>query len=292
MSQFELAVDKKKATVIVSAIIIVVLVGFMAFASVKFVDAGYRGVLTHWGSVDFSQPPLQSGMHFVTPFQDDIIPVNIQVQAQAEQASSASKDLQIVSATVTVNYHVDPDKVNWLYQNVGADYAAKIINPAVQEIVKAVTANYNAEELITERPLVKDAIEEAIKTRLSQFNLITDQVSITDFNFSDQFNQAIEAKVTAQQNALAAENTVLIKQAEAQQAVAEAQGQANATIIKAEGQAKAIQIVNEQLQNNPNYIQWMLANEWNGQLPNVMSGQNGILPLLNIPAQGVTSNGK
>lgn len=288
----ELAVDKRKATIIISAIVIVVLVGFMVFASVKFVGPGEKGVLTHWNAVDFSQPPLASGMHFVTPFQDDVIPVNIQVQAQVEKADAASKDLQIVSTQVTVNYHPDPSVVNKLYQNIGLDFGGKIINPAVQEVVKAVTATYNAEELITERPAVKVKIEDAITKRLAQFDLITDQVSITDFNFSPEFNTAIEQKVTAQQNALAEQNKVFVKQAQAQQAIAEAQGIANSTIIKAQGQAAAIKIVNEQLKSNPNYIQWILATEWNGQLPNVMSGQNGILPLVNIPYQGGNNSGK
>src|SRR5574338_258173 len=227
---YELAFDTKKITIIVSIAAIIVLSLVLAMASIKIVDAGYKGVLTPWNAVDFAQPPLSSGLHFVTPFQDNIEPVNIQVQAQVEKSSAASKDLQIVTTQVTVNFHPDPGAVNKLYQNVGLNFGPKIINPAVQETVKAVTATDNAEELITERPSVKIKIEEAIKTRLAQFDLITDQVSITDFDFSPEFNTAIEAKVTAQQNALAEENKIRIKQAQAQQAIAEAQGFANSTI--------------------------------------------------------------
>ncbi len=294
---YELAIDKTKLGIIAAIVVIIVISVVLGLASVKFVNAGEKGVLTHWGAVDFNQPPLSSGMHFVTPFQDDIIPVNIQIQAQVEKADSASKDLQIVSTQVTVNYHPDPAVVNKLYQNIGLDFGGKIINPAVQEIVKAVTANYNAEELITERPLVKTQIEDAITKRLAQFDLITDQVSITDFNFSPEFNTAIESKVTAQQNALAEANKVSIKQAQAAQAVAEAQGIANATIIQAQAQGKSIQIINDYLSHNPQYLEWLKTNKWDGHLPGTLvTGQGSSVPFINLPSgvsqQGDLTNGK
>lgn len=284
---YELALDKTKLGIIIAVVVIIVISLVLGMASVKFVNAGEKGVLTHWGAVDFNQPPLSSGMHFVTPFQDDIVPVNIQIQAQVEKADSASKDLQIVSTQVTVNYHPDPTVVNKLYQNIGLDFGGKIINPAVQEIVKAVTANYNAEELITERPVVKTQIEEAITKRLAQFDLITDQVSITDFNFSPEFNTAIESKVTAQQNALAEANKVSIKQAQAQQAIAEAQGIANATIIQAKAQGKSIEIVNSYLSQNPQYLEWLKTNKWDGHLPGTLvTGPSGAMPFINLPNGG------
>jgi prohibitin 2 len=284
---YELAINKARLGIIASIIVIVVVSIVLGMASVKFVNAGEKGVLTHWGAVDFNQPPLSSGMHFVVPFQDDVVPVNIQIQAQVEKADSASKDLQIVSTQVTVNYHPDPTVVNKLYQNIGLDFGGKIINPAVQEIVKAVTANYNAEELITQRPLVKTQIEDAITKRLAQFDLITDQVSITDFNFSPEFNTAIESKVTAQQNALAEGNKVSIKQAQAQQAIAEAQGIANATIIQAKAQGKSIEIVNSYLSQNPQYLEWLKANKWDGHLPQTLvTGQGGATPFITLPTGG------
>jgi len=289
MSQHELEVNKKMVTILVSVIAIVAISVVMGLASVKFVNAGEKGVLTHWGAVDFNQQPLSSGIHFVTPFQDDVVPVNIQVQAQVEKADSASKDLQIVSTQVTVNYHPDPAVVNKLYQNIGLDFGGKIINPAVQEIVKAVTANYNAEELITQRPLVKTQIEDAITKRLAQFDLITDQVSITDFNFSPEFNTAIESKVTAQQNALAEANKVSIKQAQAQQAVAEAQGIANATIIQAKAQGKSIEIINSYLSQNPQYLEWLKVKTWDGHLPTTMvTGQGSTMPFINLSGGNIS----
>lgn len=288
---YELNIDRTKAIIVVAIIAIVVVSIILGLASVKFVAAGEEGVLTHWGAVDTSQPPLSPGMHFVTPFQDDVIPINVQVQAQTEQAASASKDLQIVSTSITVNYHVDPNMVNDLYKRVSLNYPTTIITPTVQETVKAVTAKYNAEELIQNRTAVKTAIDQAIADRLSGYDLKTDQISITDFNFSPEFNSAIEAKVTAQQNALTEENIITVKQAQAQQAIAEAQGIANSTIIQAEGQGKSIQIINDYLSHNPLYLEWLKVNKWNGQLPNTLvSGPNGAVPFINIPS-GVTTNG-
>lgn len=294
---YDVQIDKKKIGVIISAIIIIGLTALTLSASIKIIDAGNRGVLTHWNAVDFSQPPMEPGMHFVTPFQDNVVPVNIQVQATVEKANSASKDLQIVTTQVTVNSHPDPAGVAHLYQNIGFDYSAKVISPAIQETVKAVTAKYNAEELITERPSVKQEIETAIQTRLVQFGIMTDQVSITDFDFSPDFNAAIEAKVKAQQDALTAENTVKIVQAQAQQAVAQAWGQANSTIavaegnkqskiLNAEGEGKSIEIINQYLAQNPQYLEWLKTQKWNGQLPSTLitSNGNGAVPFINIPA--------
>ena len=120
---------------------------------------------------------------------------------------SASKDLQSVETTVTVNYHPDKERVHILFKEIGLDYENRVIQPAIEETVKQVTANYNAEELITKRPLVKADIEDAIRERLNQFDVITEVISITDFEFSILFNKAIESKVEAEQNALRAETT-------------------------------------------------------------------------------------
>lgn len=292
----EFEVNTRKITIVACIVAIVIFSAVFIMASIKIVDAGHRGVLTHWNAVDFSRPPLSSGLHFVIPFQDNIIPANIQVQAQIEKASSASKDLQIVTTQVTVNYHPDPNAVHTLYQEVGFNFGTKIINPIVQEVVKAVTANYNAEELITERPNVKLEIEEAIKSRMAQFDLLTDQVSITDFDFSPEFNVAIEAKVTAQQNALAEEKKIKIKEAQAQQAIAEAygvaqsmiaraEGEKQAKILQAEGEGKAIEIINEFLAKNPQYLEWLKTNRWDGKLPGTLvTGEGNAIPFINIPA--------
>jgi hypothetical protein len=123
-------------------------------ASIKIVDAGNRGVLLNFGAVDTSVS-LNEGMHFVTPFRDNVIPVEVRTQKIVESAASASKDLQDVRTEVALNYHVSPENAPILYQRLGHEYGARVVSPAIQESVKQVTARFNAEELITNRETVK-----------------------------------------------------------------------------------------------------------------------------------------
>ena len=157
----------------------------------------------------------------------------------------------------------------------------RVIQPAIEETVKQVTANYNAEELITKRPLVKQDIESSIRERLNQFDVVTEVISITDFEFSPLFAQAIEAKVEAEQNALKAENDLRRIEVEARQREANAIGLANANIAEAKGEAEAIGIINKALSENPNYLEWLKTQAWDGKLPLVV-GEGGT-PFIQIP---------
>jgi len=262
-------------------IIILIIIGVVAFASVKIVDAGHRGVLLHWNAVDLTQPPLEEGLHFVVPFQDEVVDIEVRTLKYEKNTRSASKDLQTVETTVTVNYHPDKESVHRLYKNLGLDYENRVIQPAIEETVKQVTANYNAEELITKRPLVKQDIESSIRERLNQFAVVTEVISITDFEFSPLFAQAIEAKVEAEQKALKAENDLRRIEVEAKQREANAVGVANANIAEAKGEAEAIAIINQALAENPNYLEWLKTQAWDGQLPLVV-GEGGT-PFIQIP---------
>jgi len=102
-------------------IIALIVIGVIAAASVQIVDAGHRGVLLHWNAVDVSSPPLEEGLHFVVPFQDQVVNMEVRTLKFVKAASSASKDLQTVSTEVTVNYHPSPESVNTLYKHVGLD---------------------------------------------------------------------------------------------------------------------------------------------------------------------------
>ena len=265
------------------AILVLIVVGVVAYASVQIVDAGHRGVLLHWNAVDTSVPPLDEGLHFVTPFADSVINMEVRTLKYVKSTSSASKDLQTVSTTVTVNYHPSADSIHQLYKTVGLDYENRIIQPAVEEVVKQVTANYNAEELITKRPAVKSDIEREITERLTGFNIITEVISITDFQFSPLFAAAIEAKVEAEQKALKAENDLRRIEVEARQNEQQAKGVAAANIAKAEGEAEAITIINTALAQNPNYLEWLKTQAWDGQLPLVVG--EGSTPFIQIPTQ-------
>ena len=222
-------------------------------------------------------------MHFVVPFQDDVVNIEVRTLKYASEARSASKDLQTVETTVTVNYHPDKEQIHQLYKNLGLDYENRVIQPAIEETVKQVTANYNAEELITKRPLVKADIEFSIRERLNQFHIVTEVISITDFDFSALFSRAIESKVEAEQNALKAENDLRRIEVEAKQREANAIGLANANIAEAKGEAEAIAIINQALSTNPNYLEWLKTQAWDGKLPLVV-GEGGT-PFIEIPVQ-------
>ncbi len=286
MSRFEspnIKVNVGAAKAIAFVVIALIVIGVITAASVQIVDAGHRGVLLHFNAVDLTIPPLDEGLHFVVPFADSVVNMEVRTLLFVKGTSSASKDLQTVTTEVTVNYVPNPETVHILYKEVGLNYQNRIIAPAVEEVVKQVTANYNAEELITKRPLVKSDIETEITTRLNVFNIETQVISITDFQFSQLFSSAIESKVEAEQKALKAENDLRRIQVEALQAEARSQGIAKGNIAQANGEAEAIRIINAALANNPAYLDWLKTQAWDGRLPLVV-GEGGT-PFIQIPTR-------
>ena len=269
------------AKIVIAAVIVLIVIAVVASSSVKIVDAGNRGILTHWSAVDLTNAPLDEGIHFVIPFQDEVVQMEVRTLKYDTSTRSASKDLQTVQTTVTVNYHPDTERVHFLYKEIGLSYENRVIQPAIDETVKQVSANYNAEELITKRPLVKADIENAIRERLSQFYIETDVISITDFEFSPLFAKAIESKVEAEQKAQKAENDLIRIEVEARQLEAQAVGLAAANVAEAQGEAEAISIINNALSNNPFYIEWLKTQAWDGKLPLVV-GEGGT-PFISIP---------
>ena len=286
MSKYQspnVSVNFGAAKVVLVGIILLIIIGVVASASVQIVESGNRGVLLHWSAVDITIPPLEEGLHFVTPFQDSVVNIEVRTMKFVKSTSSASKDLQTVSTEVTVNYRPSPNSVNHLYKEIGLDYENRVIQPAVEEVVKQVTANYNAAELITKRPQVKADIESEITTRLNVYNILTDVISITDFQFSALFAQAIESKVEAEQKAQKAENDLIRIEVEARQLEAQAEGLAAANIAEARGEAEAIAIINQALSTNPNYLEWLKTQAWDGKLPLVV-GEGGT-PFISIPVK-------
>lgn len=250
--------------------IMVGLVGLIVlFGSFRIVGAGERGVRLTFGQV--SDEVLTEGLNFKLPLVQSIKVLDVKIQKEEVTAGAASKDLQNVSAVIALNYHLEAEKVNKLWQSVGSDYKIRIIDPAIQEAIKAVTARYTAEELITKRPQVKDDAKVALTERLAKEFILVDELSIVNFDFSGSFNQAIEAKVTAEQNALAAKNKLEQVKYEAEQRISQARGEAEAIRI----QAQAIQN-----QGGEAYVNLKAIEKWNGTLPTYMMGNS--VPFVNI----------
>jgi regulator of protease activity HflC (stomatin/prohibitin superfamily) len=243
---------------------IIVVVNLLSFFVV--VDPGERGILMQFGNIQGIYDP---GLHFQIPILNNVIIMDVRTQKSQVQVNAASKDLQSITSTVALNYHIDPLKIDKLYQQIGVQYEERIISPAIQESVKATTAQFTAEELITKRPAVKEDIKAKLIERLAPSYVIIDDFSIVDFSFSEEFNKAIESKQTAVQTALKAENDLKRIQIEAQQ-----------QIETAKAQAESIRIQGEALQKNQDLVKLKAVEKWNGILPTYMMGNT--VPFLNL----------
>jgi len=250
-------------------LVIITVVGlFLLFSLSPFgiVNAGERGIMLRFGAV--TGRVLSEGLYFRIPLVESVKIMDVKIQKEEADVSAASKDLQTVTSKVALNYHIDPDKVDSIYQSIGINYSARLIDPYVQESVKAITAQYTAEELITKRELVRDAIKTALRAKFDNSGIVVDEFNIIDFQFSKSFNEAIEAKVTAEQNALAAKNKLEQIKFESEQVIASAKGKAEAQRI--EGEA---------LRANPQVIELRAIEKWDGKLPTYMTGTT---PFVNL----------
>ena len=208
----------------VVALGIIVIVLMVLAGTVGTVGAGQQGVLLRFGRV--TGRILDEGLYFKLPLVDEVVLMSTQIQKYTAPATSSSKDLQVVTTEVTLNYQLDAKRVGEIYRTLRMAYETRIIQPYVQEAVKSVTAEYNAEELITQRPAVKAKLQDLVAERLAPLGLGVVQLSITDFQFSAGFQASIEAKVTAVQQALEAENALRRVEFEAKQTIERAQAEA------------------------------------------------------------------
>ncbi len=238
----------KKA--ITGAVAVFVLLLF-ASTCLAVVPAGHRGVITLFGKVQDNV--FDEGIHIKNPLKA-VHNIEVRTRKIQVEADSASKDLQSVSTTIALNYHPAPDAVNKLYQEVGLDYASRIIDPAIQESVKSAAAKFTAEELITKRPEVKTEITDQLRQRLQTNHLSVDDFSIVNFDFSAQFNSAIEAKQTAEQNALKAERDLDRIKLEAQQ-----------KIEQAKAEAESLRLQRQEISSAVLQLRWI--EKWDGKTP-------------------------
>src|SRR5919198_2636489 len=264
---------------IVTFIIIILIMS----KSIVVVQPGHRGVVLYVSAVE--NRVLGEGLHFIVPFAEQVIQLEVRTLKFQADASAASNDLQEVATVIALNYHIDPSKTNLVYQQLGADYADRIISPTIQESVKASVAKFNAEQLITQRATVKGVIAQTISKTLSTRDIIPETIFITDFQFSQAFANQVESKIVAFQKSLTDQNNLLAVRVVANQTVVQAQAQARARVANATGEAQAINLITEQLRQSPEYLQWKAINEWNGNLPYSLGGgsSGGGFPLLQLP---------
>lgn len=243
---------------IVGLIIISIII--CLFGSFRTIKSGEVGIRVRFGKVISTQ--MNEGVNFKIPFIEEIVKMNIQVQKVEIETSSASKDLQDVSMKLAVNYRVDGVKATKLYKNVGTKYEKIVLQPAIQESIKAVTSQYTAEELITNRSEVSQKCMETLQNKVEKYGLMIDNFNITNFNFSDEFNKAIEEKQVAEQKVLTAK-----------QELEKSKVEADRKVVEAEAEKKANEMKQQSLTDN--VIKEKFIEKWNGQLPTVTDG-NGI----------------
>jgi len=236
------------------------------------VGAGERGIILNFGAVQ--EQVLNEGIHFRTPVMQEIVLMDIKIHKVITDAASASSDLQDVALSVALNYHVIPEKANLVYQTIGMEFKERMIDPAIQEVMKAVSARYTAEELITKRPEVSAEMQESLTRRLAISNISVDAFSIVSFSFSKIFTDAIEAKQTAEQNALKAERDLDRIKVEAQQTIAAATAEAEALRLQKMNISPDL-IELRKIEANLKAIE-----KWNGILPQVTGG--GAVPFIGV----------
>lgn len=263
-------VQKIRVGKLIGAIVLGLVVLVLLFGSFGTIGAGEVGIKTTFSSVSGT---LNPGLYFKLPIVQGVEVMDVQTQKeQVKSVEAASQDLQTVTTDVAINYHLEASKAAAIYQNVGTDYASRVIDPAIQESVKANTAKYTAEQLITQRETVRQGIIDLLTQKMMQFGIQVDAINITNFAFSDDFTKAIEAKVTAVQNAEAAKNKLAQVQYEADQRVAQAKGEAEAIRI----QSQAIES-----QGGQNYVQLQAIKAWDGHLPQQMI-PGSTVPFINL----------
>ncbi|MEB2785572.1 prohibitin family protein [Algoriphagus sp. E1-3-M2] len=258
---------------IMLGILVVVLFIFKPWVQV---GAGQRGIVQNFGAVQ--NKVLREGIHFKIPVVQTVILMDVKIQKVLTDAASSSSDLQDVAMSVALNYHVMPNEAYLVYQTIGVQYKERIIDPAIQEVMKAVSAKYTAEELITKRPAVSAEMKEALKARLLESNIAVDAFSIMDFSFSQTFTDAIEAKQTAEQNALKAKRDLDRIRVEAEQTIAAATAEAEALRLQKMNISPDL-IELRKIEANLKAIE-----KWNGILPEVTGA--GAIPFIGVGEVG------
>ncbi|MGM9635648.1 MAG: prohibitin family protein [Candidatus Avispirillum sp.] len=258
---------KKHVKKIVVIAIIAVAAVILLANCLCVVDAGHTGVVVTMGKVN--DTVLQEGLHFKAPFIQQVVKIDNRITKLEVQTEAFSKDLQTVNTTLAINYRVDTAKSYSIYKNIGSDYEAVVVTPAVNEVLKAITALYTAEESVTNRTLISEGLVTGLNEKLNEAGLYVTDVNIINFDFSDAYVTAIEEKQVAQQQLLKAET-------DKQTAITNAQAEAESLKIKAQAEAEANAIISASLSNE--LINYNKIEKWNGVLPQV-TGSNAIVDL-------------
>jgi prohibitin 2 len=250
-------------------VLVAVMVSMFSFF---IVPAGSVGVVTRFGAVNRVAYP---GIGMKIPLVEWVVRMDVRTQKDEVDSSAASKDLQVVTSTIAVNYHLDGQYAVNVYQNIGRRYQDIVIAPAIQNVFKATTAKFTAEQLITNREAVRIQAEEELSKQLMPYHVIVENFNIVNFDFSPEFNAAIEAKQVAQQQVETSKQRLAQAQVDAQTALAQAKGQADAQAM-----------LNLSGALTEAYLRYLALTKWNGILPTVVGGA---IPFIDVSTMTTTS---
>lgn len=245
------------------------------------VDAGNVGIVTTFGSIQ--DETLQSGFHF-KGFFSRINQVNVRTQRKQIELVAFSSDIQQTTLLVTVNFNITPDIASRLFKTVGMAYVDTLLVPRVNEDAKVVVSNYTAEALIANRETLSGEILALLKEDVSDYGITISGVSVENMDFTDAFEQAVEAKQVATQQKLAAQTEqdkiTMEQKAEAERKQIAADAEAYAIKTRAEAEADANRMVSETLTDE--LIRYHQAQSWDGKLPNTYIGQGEAIPVIDM----------
>lgn len=252
---------------LIIAAVIIIVAALVGANCVSIVEAGHTGVVVTLGSV--GENVLSEGIHFKIPFVQSVIKIDNRITKLEVDTEAFSKDLQSVQTTLAVNYRIDTSKSYSIYKNIGTDYETVLVTPAVNEVLKAITAKYTAEESVTNRTLISEGLVSGLNDKLNDIGLYVTDVNIINFDFSEAYVTAIEEKQVAQQQLLKAET-------DKQTVITNAQAEAEALKIRAQAEAEANAIISASITNE--LINYNKIEKWDGSLPQVTGG-NAIVDL-------------
>ncbi len=253
----------------------------VVFGGIASVDNGNVGVIESFGQLgDIRQP----GFGFKNTFTESLIQVDVRTKrSQDIKAEAASRDLQTVDAVIVVNYHLDSASVKNILREIQGDPAQTILAPAIQEAFKGTTAQFTAQELIQQREAVKLKARELLRDAVRSKYIVVDELNITNFDFSKEFNAAIEAAQVQKQRNIEATGKLEQIRIEAQQQVAQAEAAATATKARADAEAYQTRVKAEAeaaaqraqaAALTPLYVDYIKAQKWQGQVPSTTLGES------------------
>ena len=252
-----------KISAIVIAVLFVVITIFNCLTSVP---TGFVGIKTRFGQVQ--DDVIQEGLNTKVPYIEQIIKIDCRTKKIETTSESSTKDMQTVASTVAVNYNVNKETANQLYKNVGTDYEDIIINPAILESIKSAMAQYTAEELITKRAEVSNKIQETLINKIKERGFNVTEFNLTNVDFSEEYDKAIEAKAVKQQEVVTAQAELEKQKIQNEKEIAIAEKDAKVMELQNE------QITDKTLQLKSLEIQQKLIEKWNGTFPTTMLGDN------------------